>query len=79
MVLWETSPLSFCSAGFLNKVTIPCLDNFSLDLLGPVVQQQYELSLETVYLLMIWFLAIFIAWATYEQCDIKEIIEPLFA
>ena len=24
MVLWDTGPPYFCSAGFLNKVTIPC-------------------------------------------------------
>ena len=27
MVLWDTSPSSSQSAGFLNKVTIPCRNN----------------------------------------------------
>ena len=30
MVLWDTSPPSSRSAGFLNKVTIPCPNNSSL-------------------------------------------------
>ena len=34
MVLWDTSPPSSWSTGFLNKVTIPCLNTPSLDLLA---------------------------------------------
>ena len=34
MVLWDTSPPSSRSAGFLNKVTIPCPNTSSLDLLA---------------------------------------------
>ena len=33
MVLWDTSPPSSWSAGFLNKVASPCLKTSSLDLL----------------------------------------------
>ena len=33
MVLWDTSPPSSWSAGFLNKVAIPCPNTLSLDLL----------------------------------------------
>ena len=34
VVLWETSPPSSRSAGFLNKVTIPCPNTSSLDVLA---------------------------------------------
>ena len=34
MVLWDTSPPSSWSAGFLNKVTIPCSNTSSLNLLA---------------------------------------------
>ena len=34
MVLWDTSPPSSPSAGFLNKVAILCPNNLSLDLLA---------------------------------------------
>ena len=34
MVLWDTSPPLSLSAGFPNKVTIPCPNNLSLDLLA---------------------------------------------
>ena len=37
MVLWDISPLSSRSAGFLNKVAVSCPNNSSLDLL-PVMQ-----------------------------------------
>ena len=34
MVLWDTSPPSSQSAGFLRKVAIPCLNTSSLDVLS---------------------------------------------
>ena len=34
MVLWDTSPPSSRSAGFPSKVTIPCPNNLSLELLA---------------------------------------------
>ena len=34
MVLWDTSPPSSQSAGFPNKVNIPCPNNWSPDLLA---------------------------------------------
>ena len=32
MVLWDSSPASSQSAGFLNKVAIPCLNSLSLSM-----------------------------------------------
>ena len=48
MVLWDTSPPSSLSASFLNKVTIPCPSNLSLDLLAYRVGSSMSLDLVTV-------------------------------
>ena len=46
MVLWDTNPPSFMSAGLPNKVTVSCPSNISLDLLACCpVSKQYELGL----------------------------------
>ena len=48
MVLWDTSPPSSWSAGFPNKVTIPCPNTSPLDLLACRAVSQYELGLVTI-------------------------------
>ena len=48
MVLWDSSPPSSQSAGFPNKVTIPCPNNLSLDLL--TCRAASSTSLESVTL-----------------------------
>ena len=45
MVLWDTGPPYSCSAGFLNKVTIPCLIDSYLYLLACLVS---SVSLDSV-------------------------------
>lgn len=45
MVLWDTSPTSLQSAGFPNKVAIPCPNNLFLDLLTCHTGEQYKLKL----------------------------------
>ena len=45
MVLWDTGPPYSCSAGFLNKVTIPCLIDSYLYLLSCLVS---SVSLDSV-------------------------------
>ena len=49
MVLWDTCPPSFQSAGFPNKVAIPCAGNWSLDLLACCVVSSMTLDLVTVW------------------------------
>lgn len=44
MVLWDASPPSSPSAGFVDKVAIPGPSNSSLDY-WPVCSKQYELGL----------------------------------
>ena len=58
VVLWDTSPSSSQSAGFPNKVTIPCLNNSSLDLLVFCVASSP--SLDSVTKLSFWEEGIFI-------------------
>lgn len=50
MVLWDTGPPSSGSAGFLNRVTIPCPNNLSLSLLACHVVSTMNLVLVTFYL-----------------------------
>lgn len=45
MVLWDTSPSSSGSAGFLNKVNIPYPNNFSLNLLACSVVSSMTIDL----------------------------------
>ena len=42
MVHKDTNPPSFQADGFLNKTTIPCPNNLSLDLLTYYMAKQYE-------------------------------------
>ena len=49
MVLWNTSPPSSRSAGFLNKVVIPCPNSLSLDLLVCRAVSSMSLDLVTVW------------------------------
>ena len=48
MVLWDTSPSSSRSAGFLNKVAIPCPKNSFLDLLACCAASSMSLDLVTL-------------------------------
>ena len=48
MVLWDTSPSSSRSAGFPNKVTIPCHNNPSLKLLACCAASRTTLDLVTM-------------------------------
>ena len=48
MVLWDTSPPSSRSAGFLNQVAISCLNDSSLDLLACREASRMSLDLVTV-------------------------------
>ena len=50
MVLWDTSPQSSRSAGFLNKVAIPCPNNSSLNLLACRAMSSMSLAWVTVVL-----------------------------
>ena len=45
MALWNPSPPSFWSAGFPNKVTVPCTNTFSLDLSACPVVSRTKLGL----------------------------------
>ena len=44
MILWDTSPPSSWSAGFLNEVAAPCLKTSSLDLLDCYVASSMRLD-----------------------------------
>ena len=48
LVLWDTSSLSSLSAGFPNKVTIPCPNNLSLGLLACNVASRISLDSVTI-------------------------------
>ena len=50
MVLWDTSPPSSRSAGFLNKVTIPCPNISSLNLWACCAVSSMSLELVTTLL-----------------------------
>ena len=53
MVLWDNNPLSPQSAGFPGKVTIPCTNTSSLDLLVYYVVSSMSLTLVTLASLVI--------------------------